>query len=190
MNSNLAYREERREELIGGQVVAMSPRPSVDHNRVASNIFYLFHSYLKGRKCEPFADGTDLYLTEDDAYVPDFMVVCDPDKVKMDGVHGAPDLVAEVLSPGTARYDRGRKKDVYESCGVGEYWIVSPSDKLVEQYLLKDGRYELHMVYVLHPDWVLKKLSEKELAEVVTRFQCSLYDDLTIDLEDVFYRTT
>ena len=188
MNSNLAYREESREELIGGQVVAMSPSPSVNHNRVASNIFYLFRHHLKGRKCEPFADGTDLYLTEEDIYVPDFMVVCDPDKVKQDGVHGAPDLVVEVLSPSTAKNDRGRKKDVYEACGVQEYWIVSSTDKLVEQYLLHNGRFELHAVYALHPDWVLKKMSDKERAEAVTEFQCSLYDDLTIRLEDVFDR--
>lgn len=161
----------------------------MNHNRVSGNIYYLFAGFLKGRKCEPFGDGVDLYLTDDDIYVPDFMVVCDPDKVKMDGVHGAPDLVVEVLSPSTAKHDRGRKKDIYEACGVQEYWIVSPSDKLVEQYLLKNGRFDLHMVYVLHPDWVLEKMSEKERAELVTEFQCSLYDDLTISLEDVFYRT-
>lgn len=189
MNGNLAYQDDLREELIGGKVVAMSPSPTVNHNRVASNIFYLFRHHLKGRKCEPFADGVDLYLTGDDIFIPDFMVVCDPDKVRQDGVHGVPDLVAEVLSPGTAKNDRGRKKDVYEACGVQEYWIVSPSDKTVEQYLLKDGRYDLHAVYALHPDWILAKMSEKERAEVVTEFQCSLYNDLTISLEDVFDRT-
>lgn len=189
MSNNLAYQDDCREELIGGKVVAMSPRPSVNHSQIASNIYYLFAHYLRKKKCRPFADGVDLYLTADDVYVPDFMVVCDPDKVKQDGVHGAPDLVAEVLSPSTAKNDRGRKMDIYGACGVQEYWIVSPSDKTVEQYLLKDGRYDLHAVYVLHPDWVLERMSEKERAELVTEFQCSLYDDLTISLEDVFYRT-
>ena len=41
----------------------------------------------------------------------------------------------------TAKNDRGRKKDIYEICGVLEYWIVSPRDKTVEQYLLKDVFY-------------------------------------------------
>ena len=35
MNTNLAYQQEPWEELVGGKVVAMSPRPSVNHNRVA-----------------------------------------------------------------------------------------------------------------------------------------------------------
>ena len=188
MSNNLAYQEDFREELIGGKAVSMSPA-STNHNRISGNIFYLFRTHLKGRSCEPFGDGEKVFLSKADHFVPDFMIVCDPDKIKQDGVHGAPDLVAEVLSPGTAKNDRGHKKNVYEACGVPEYWIVSPSDKTLEQYLLKGGRYDLHAVYVLHPDWVLERMSEKERAEVVTEFQCSLYDDLTIRLEDVFYRT-
>ena len=97
MSNNLAYQEERREELIGGKVVMMAPASS-NHNRIAGNIYYIFRRYLNGKKCEPFADGESVYLTDEDHYVPDFMVVCDPDKIKNDGVHGAPDLVVEVLS--------------------------------------------------------------------------------------------
>ena len=43
------------------------------------------------------------------------MIVCDPDKIKSDGVHGAPDLVVEVLSPSTMRNDKIYKKEVYVS---------------------------------------------------------------------------
>ena len=189
MNSNLAYQEEFREELVGGEFVMMSPAFS-NHNRIAGNIFSLFHHYLKGRSCEPFGDGEDVYLTPEDRFVPDFMVVCDPDKVKPDGVHGAPDLVAEILSPSTAHNDRGRKMEVYARCGVKEYWIVSPGEKTVEQYLLHDGRFALNAVYALHSELALKRMKEQERAAVATHFQCTLFDDLDISLEDVFYRTT
>ena len=100
MNSNLAYREEFREELIGGKAVAMSPRPMYNHNHIAFNIAVLFSNYLRGKPCTVVPDGTDLYLTEEDRFVPDVMVVCDRDKIRRDGVHGAPDLVVEVLSTG------------------------------------------------------------------------------------------
>ena len=120
--SNLVYQEDRREELIGGKVVAMSPRPSVNHNRVSFNIAVIFDRYLKGKKCTPFADGIDLYLDGENRFVPDFMVVCDPEKIKPDGIYGAPNLVAEVLSPGTMRNDKTHKKDVYAQCGVRECW--------------------------------------------------------------------
>lgn len=189
MNSNLAYQEEFREELIGGEPVMMSPAFS-NHNRIARNITNLFCNYLKGKPCEPFGDGEDVYLTPKDRFVPDFMVVCDPEKVQDDGVYGVPDLVAEILSPSTAHNDRGRKMQVYAKCGVKEYWIVTPGEKTIEQYLNQDGQFFLNAVYALHSELALKRMNERERAAVVTHFQCSLFDDLDISLEDVFYRTT
>lgn len=183
MNTNLAYAYDCREELINGKVVAMSPAAS-NHNRIAGDIYGIFWSYLRGKKCEPFGDGEAVYLTEVDHFIPDFMVVCDPDKVKSNGVNGAPDLVVEVLSPGTTKNDRGRKMDVYGQCGVREYWIVIPNEKTVEQYIQDNGRLVLHDVYFIPPDYT----PEKELAEIAKEFQCSLFDDLTIRLEDIFER--
>ncbi len=189
MESNLAYQEEPREELIDGEATAMSPSPVWNHSRTAFNIAYIFEKYLYGKKCTAISDGTDLFLSENNVFIPDMMVVRDPDKIKWNGVHGAPDLVAEVLSPSTMRNDRGRKKDAYEKAGVREYWIVNTSDQSVEQYLLKDGRFDLHAVYVLYPAYVLEAMSEKDRAKVAAEFRCSLFDDLVIRLEDVFYRT-
>ena len=97
MNEMLAYEEERWEELIDGKVVLMSPRPVLNHNLVASSIYRLFYDYLRGKLCTALSDGVDLYLSEKERYVPDMMVVCDRDKLKRNGVHGAPDLVVEVL---------------------------------------------------------------------------------------------
>lgn len=189
MGENLAYRDDRRQELINGEIVMMSPRPSWNHNRVAFNIAHIFEKYLYGKKCTPIADGMDLYLTEENQFIPDFMVVCDPDKIKPDGVHGAPDLVVEVLSPSTMRNDKTSKKDVYARCGVGEYWLVNPVDKSIEVYLLKDTELVLHDIYAMRPDWELAKMTEEERAAVVAHFKCSLFDDLNISVEDIFYRT-
>lgn len=186
MENNLAYQDEIREELIGGKIVAMSPRPTFNHNRVAFKIATLFDRYLEGRKCTAIADGTDLYLTEGDRFIPDMMVVCDRSKIQSDGVHGAPDLVVEVLSPSTAKRDRGYKKDTYEKCGVREYWLVNPADKSVEIYRLKGPSYVLFDLYHVYPDWMLEKMTEAERAEIVTKFKCSLYDDFEIVLEDIF----
>ena len=66
----------KQEELINGMLVAMSPSPSTNHNRVAFNIARLFASLLEGQSCEVFSDGLDLYLDDDNRFIPDMMVVC------------------------------------------------------------------------------------------------------------------
>lgn len=185
MSDNLAYQEERREELIDGRIVMMAPA-SAGHMYVSNNIYRIFGNYLHGKNCIAFGDGLLVYLTDEDKFVPDVMVVCDRSKIYPDGVHGAPDLVVEVLSPSTAKYDRTHKKDVYERCGVMEYWLVSPSDKFIEVYWLENGKYVLHDIYTLRPDWILKQMTDEERAAVVTEFQCHLYDDLIIHLDDIF----
>lgn len=185
MDGNLAYQIDRREELIGGKIVAMSPS-SVGHTYVGGNIFNIFKNHLKGKKCIPFDDGILVHLTDEDKFIPDVMVVCDRSKIKADGIYGAPDLVVEVLSPSTAKRDRTYKKDMYERCGIPEYWLVSPAEKTIEAYRLDGGRYILHDVCTLPADWELKLMTDKEKAEVVTEFKCHLYDDLTIRLEDIF----
>lgn len=187
MCDNLAYREDIRKELINGKVAAMSPRPSVNHNVISENIIFIFKQYLRGKKCAPFGDGVDLYLDENNRFVPDGMIVCDRDKVNWDGVHGAPDLVWEILSPSTAKNDKWHKKNVYAFCGVPEYWIVDPVNRAIEIYLLQDGQYVLDNLCTLVPPEYMERLDEDEKAEVITEFKCHLYDDLVIRLEDIFY---
>ena len=190
MNPNMAYNydDDYRSELINGKIIMMSPRPVFNHVTVASNIYRIFANYLKGKSCTPFDDGFDLYLTKKDHFVPDAMVVCDPDKIHNDGVHGAPDLVVEVLSPSTAKRDKTYKKQVYEQCGVQEYWIVDVDSKRLEQYLLQEGQLQLVEVYSVYPDYIWNKMTAEEQAAVPLELKCSLYDDLLIKLEDVFER--
>lgn len=171
----------------GRKIAAMSPHPAAYHNMVAERIDFIFRLYLRGKKCVPLGDGYDVYLTPKDRFVPDFMVVCNPDKIKFDGVHGAPDLVVEVLSPGTAKNDKTYKKDVYAQGGVREYWIVSPEEGMIEQYLLQGGELALKAVYTAYANWMLNKMTEKERAAIVKTFKCSLFDDLEISLDDIFY---
>ena len=188
MTETLAYKVEYPEEIIGGEVVMMSPAKS-NHNRVKHNIAWLFENFLRGKRSEFLPDGEGLYLdVNEDEYIPDGMIVCDPDKVRDDGVYGAPDLVVEVISPGTAKYDRGRKKDMYEKYGVREYWIVNPADRVIEQYLLTEGRFILHEVYHKYTQRDLDRMKPDERAAVIESFKCSLFDDLIIQVDDVFDR--
>lgn len=183
MNGNLAYQEEPREELLNGEIVMMAS-PSVNHYQITLNIVLAFQSYLKGKTCRAFGDGVDVYLTENDRVIPDAMIVCNKNNIKLDGIHGAPDLVVEVLSPGTAKNDKGYKKDLYEKSGVKEYWIIDPVPRSIEVYLLTDGKFALDEVYALYPEGL--SVTDKEREETKKEIQASLYNDFCISLEEIF----
>jgi len=139
--------EGERWELIGGVAYAMSPAPRVPHQRLARDLINEITSFLKGKTCEPFVAPVDVFLpkgdpkSSDTVVQPDVFVVCDPDKILDDGIHGAPDFVVEVLSDSTAYKDLSVKKALYEHSGVREYWLVNPQNGSVFTYELIDGRY-------------------------------------------------
>ena len=97
--------------------------------------------------------------------------------------------MSEILSPSTAKNDRGHKKIVYAKSGVREYWIISPSDKVIEVYRNNgNSEFFLHDTYTIYPDWMLDRMSESERSAVVTHFKCCLYNDFDIYLDDIFYK--
>ncbi|WP_346687290.1 Uma2 family endonuclease [Megamonas hypermegale] len=196
--NNLAYDDdifaETKTELIDGKIVMMSPRPRISHNRACTAISREFSSYLKGKPCEAFSDGVDIFLDEKNRFIPDVMIVCNRDIIHDDGIYGAPDLVVEVLSPTTARFDRGKKKDAYEKAGVKEYWIVDIFSRFVEVYLLSEnGRFELDNIYYYYDNEEKAKINalpenSKDKVEIYDEIKVSLYDDLIIALDDIFER--
>jgi Uma2 family endonuclease len=72
---------------------------------------------------------------------PDVLIVSDLKKVDARGVRGAPDWVAEVLSPSTASHDQTVKLSAYERAGVREVWLVDPTDRKLTIYRLEAGHY-------------------------------------------------
>jgi Uma2 family endonuclease len=62
--------------------------------------------------------------------------------IRRDTIHGVPDLLVEILSPGNKDFDLIKKKDLYERFGVKEYWIVDPDTKLALCYQIQAGKYE------------------------------------------------
>lgn len=181
-----ACRDDIWYELLDGRPVAMSPRPVVNHNIAVTNVTSIFQRFLRGKPCTVFTDGVDVFLTPKDRVIPDVTVVCDKSTVKPDGVHGAPDLAVEVLSPSTAKRDRGYKKNLYERCGIREYWIIDTDSRLIEVYLLTDGRYELDEVYAQYSEYLLNKMTEEEINEIKKHFSPSIFPKLTIAVADVF----
>jgi len=73
---------------------------------------------------------------------PDLCVICDPSKLDERGCAGAPDLIIEILSLGNSRTEMRDKFELYQEAGVLEYWIVNPSEKMIQIFQLNEqSRY-------------------------------------------------
>lgn len=57
------------------------------------------------------------------------------------GAIGAPDLIIEILSPGSNKKELKNKYEVYEESGVKEYWVIHPDEQTVMTYTLVEGKY-------------------------------------------------
>ena len=172
-------------EMHNGKIVALASG-STNHGTIGTNVTKIFADFLMGKPCKVWNGSVDVHLTEKDCFIPDIVVSCNQDIVKQDGIYGAPDLIVEILSPSTMRYDRIYKKAIYEKCGVKEYWIVSTDERSIEVYLLQDGKYESDNVYLIYPDYSLRKMSDEERARIVTSFSPSIFPDLIISVDDIF----
>ena len=129
--------EGKRYQLIEGELYAMSPSPRYFHQAIIWNFSQIFGRYLERHPVgRAFMAPFDVYLSENDVVQPDvFFVANDRMKsVEEDGVHGAPDLVIEVLSPSTAQLDKKQKRRIYARAGVKELWLVDPLLLQIQRY--------------------------------------------------------
>lgn len=136
---------EQRYELIEGAAYLMSPAPNLAHQEISGEIHRQIANFLKGKPCRVFHAPFDVRLNADGAddtvVQPDIVVVCDRDKLDKSGCKGVPDMVIEILSPSTARFDKLTKFHQYLKAGVREYWIADPESRTVQKHVLRDGFY-------------------------------------------------
>ena len=176
-------------EIIGGEKF-MAPAPTLDHTDIIGRIHFLFVNYfLIHKNGYVYHDNADVHLADGSLYRPDLSVVLKPNEqivASRKAIHGAPDMVVEVLSYSTRKKDLTIKKDTYEAQGVREYWIVDPQAKSVTVYLLRDGKYELDDVYILVDAEEFETLDDEDKAAIKREVPVSIVDGLTIPLDFVF----
>jgi Uma2 family endonuclease len=137
----------QRWELIGGEAHAMSPAPSLRHQRIQSVFAAQLEAFFRGKKCQVFPAPTDVKLSEFDVVQPDIAVVCERERFQTTHIDGPPTLIVEILSPSTATYDRVRKLPLYAASGVREVWVITPYPWLAEVFVLDGGSYRLERAY-------------------------------------------
>jgi len=137
--------DDKRWELIQGIPYLMAS-PSRVHQKVVLSLGRAIENYLHDKHCEVYIAPLDVRLnadTEDNTVVqPDVLIVCDKSKLDDKGIIGAPDFIAEILSPSSAKNDIERKYYEYKNAGVKEYWIIDPLNKHLVAHTLQDGNYE------------------------------------------------
>jgi len=156
----LTWADDKLRELLDGFVRLMSPAPRlrhavvsrrmgtslvnfVDKNNGDNQIFYAPFDVRLPRNPDETADNQIYTVVQ-----PDICVVCDNSKLDERGCLGAPDMVVEILSLSSQRYDLNEKFNLYEAAGVKEYWVVSPKEKGINVFILQEnGKYDAGTVY-------------------------------------------
>ena len=129
-----------RHELIDGQFI-MTPSPGWRHQSVSSTLGRVLGNALRGTGMEVLHAPFDVVLGAN-VVEPD-LIVAQRTSFSTLGHEALPLLAVEILSPSTARIDRGRKRELYAEFGVAHYWIVDPSEPSVTIMELDGGPYEV-----------------------------------------------
>ena len=176
-------------EIIGGEKF-MAPSAGAYHNDIMGELYSTIRLYVrKNNLGYVFTDSLDVHLPDGNLFKPDLIVVKKENAAIINwqkGIYGVPDMVVEVLSRSTRKKDLTIKKDIYESNGVKEYWIVDPRAKSVDVYILRDGKFELDDSYFKYTADEWKNLDEEEKASVKKEIKVGIFDDLFVNVDDIF----
>jgi Uma2 family endonuclease len=125
-----------KHQLYRGEIYAMAGA-SPAHNRIAGNIYYRLRQQLEGRPCQP--NNSDVMVKANDLHTyPDVSVVCPPVEREDAPIEVLlnPQVIIEVLSPRTERYERNVKLVEYElTPSIAEIWLVQQDAPIVEHYV-------------------------------------------------------
>lgn len=140
---------EMKHELFDGEIFAMSGA-SREHNLIVANLIYLLGGELRRRPCEHYPPEMRVKSAPGRYVYPDVSALCVEPRFEDDQFDTLlnPQLVIEVLSDSTEKYDRGKKFDAYRSiASLKDYVLVSQSEVLVEHFSRRDdGSWLLHVL--------------------------------------------
>jgi len=178
----LTWQFDETVELIKGKIQRMSPAPNVRHQSISWYFNGTLFNYFHNKPCRAFAAPFDVRLYNQRKSIltnqeivtvvqPDLCVICDTEKLDIQGCNGAPDWIIEILSKGNSKRETQEKYALYQESGVKEYWLVYPYEQSVHQFVLNEQteKYELIAMF-----------SAEDNASPV------LFPDLVIDLAEVF----
>lgn len=137
-------REGDRHELFDGEL-AVSPSPAPKHQIIAKNLVFRLEQHIEAGDLGTLIPAPiDVLFDDDTVLIPDVIFIAreQVDAIGDKAIEVAPDLVIEILSPGTRRRDLNAKRAIYARFRVREYWIVDPEARTITVLTLAGERYQ------------------------------------------------
>ncbi len=139
----------KRYELIDGELI-LAAAPLAPHQVVVYELYAIIRAYLRQHDIGMiFGAPFDVILSDNVVFQPDLMFITYARLPIVSGgmVHGAPDMVVEVLSPSAESRNRNDKARLYWSHCVLEYWLVDTLRRTIEVFGAGQTGFELISVY-------------------------------------------
>jgi Uma2 family endonuclease len=141
----VALEEDDLRELIDGELVEVEV-PTARHERIVALLAYFLTAWAEaGHGGRALGSGYKVRVSDRRGVMPDFQFYRAGNDSSRDQdkglVRGTPDLIVEILSPSSRRYDRVTKLRWYAQLGVPEYWLVDPEARTLERLALREGAY-------------------------------------------------
>jgi len=134
-----------RYEVLDG-VLFVTPAPSWNHQRVAFLLAITLRDYVRPLALgEVLLSPADVEFSSERSVQPDVFVIPPTSGKRPESSREAGRLllIAEVVSPSTARTVRMVKRDIFQDERVPDYWIVDPDARLIERWRPDDERPEI-----------------------------------------------
>ncbi len=163
--------DDKRRELIDGDLF-VTPSPGTGHQTVSRRLqFQLMTALERTGLAQVFDAPTDVIFDETNVVVPDLVIVSLARQhiVTQRAIEGVPDIIIEILSPGTSERDRHYKRRLYQHFQVPEYWIVDPEYGMIEILALIDIEYGIRARY-----------------DRASTLVCPIFPTLSIELAPIF----
>jgi len=141
-------KQELRYEYIDGEILAMTGG-TLPHAKIYLNFYRALYPHLRQRGCEAYVSDAKVQASQASRYFyPDLVVTCDPQDLQSRDFIQYPKVIVEVLSPGTANYDRTKKLKYYRQIPTLQEYVLVDSEEIgVEVYHRGEGKMWYYYEY-------------------------------------------
>jgi Uma2 family endonuclease len=135
----------RRYEIHDGEL-SVTPTPTFRHQQVVARLLGMLRTHVEARDLGEVVPAPITVVLADTTIVEPDIVFIARERMSIVSargtIDGAPTLAVEILSPSTARNDRGTKRQLFERYGVPYYWIVDHDACTIDVHRAVDGAYD------------------------------------------------